>query len=113
MSITGIPELKDSYRQLGPLRFWSLMSGLLIWIVGGASLMMSATWPGHCDHQGRKIVGMIKQLYCSPDLLVGGPLEYGLFLWLWSMPVFVLGFIVYALIKKRRRNSILPLDSSE
>lgn len=100
-SWTGIPELKEGYRQLGPARFWALMVAILAWIGVGAWLTVTANWPGTCDHEGRRTIGFLKQLGCSPDLLTGGPREWALFLWLWSMPALVIGAFAYAFVTKR------------
>ena len=106
MSITGISELKEAYRQLGGRKLVLILAATFAWIGIGAWLMMSATWPGRCDHEGRRIVGYVKELYCSPELLSGGAQEIGLFFWLWSMPIGVAGFILFSLARKRRANRI-------
>jgi hypothetical protein len=105
MSITGIPELKESYRKLGPRNFWLTMSGTIAFIILGAWLSMTAQWAGQCDHSGRGLVGLVKELRCSPDLLVGGPVEIGLFIWIWSMPAIVVGCLAWAIIRKIRTSS--------
>lgn len=102
MSFTGIPELKQSYRQLGPAKFWLMVVVTLSWIFVGAWLAMSAQWQGQCDHSGRKLWGLMKQLHCSPELLSGGAMEIGLFVWLWSMPLLVAGCLIYAFVRKLR-----------
>ena len=106
MSITGIPELKQAYRQMGARTFVLSMAAILAYAGVGLWLMMSATWPGTCDHRGRRIEGLVKELYCSPDLLSGGLPEIALFLWLWSMPVGVAGFILFTTVRKRRAGRI-------
>ncbi|MBJ7501610.1 MAG: hypothetical protein JHC57_17770 [Sphingopyxis sp.] len=111
----NIRQLRDYHAQIGPLKFWSLMAGVLAYCVGGATLMQMASWPGQCDHEGRRLTGYVKQLGCSLDLLSGGPVEYMLFVFLWSMPATVAGALIYAFVKKHRRNRnpILPLGSVE
>jgi hypothetical protein len=112
MSFTGVPELKDSYRQLGRRKFLAIIIATVAWIGGGAWFMVMASWPSQCDHEGRKIAGFIKKLYCSPDLLSGGAVEFGLFAWLWSMPALLIGVLIWALARKAR-NANLSLYSDK
>lgn len=101
MSITGIPELRESYRKLGAVRFWLIMAGTLAWIGAGAALSISLRYPqafGSNCH--RKC--MIESYWYSPELLHhGGPASYALFVWLWSMPALVIGALISAFIMKR------------
>ena len=100
-SWTGIPELIQSYRVMGARKFWFSMATTLGWIGLGTWLSMTVTWPGQCDHSGRKIVGLVNQIFCSPHLLDGGLREWMLFVWLWSMPGVVIACLIYAFVKKR------------
>jgi len=112
--MSWLSDLRESYRVLGGAKFWALISGTISWIAIGVWLMMTATWPGQCDHEGRKLIGHFKQLYCSPDLLSGGLTEYGLFAWLWSMPLFVVGLILWAILRKSRTaNLSIHFDEAE
>jgi hypothetical protein len=106
MSLTGIPELRDAYRAAGPLRFALWMGGVLLWIGIFAWLSMTATWPEGCDHSGRKLVGLIREMRCSPGLLAGGVREYALFAFLWTLPAVVIGALIYAAVKRRRRDPL-------
>lgn len=105
MPVTGIPELKESYRQLGPMKFTAMTAGTLGYIALWVWLEMTANWPGQCDHEGRKLWGLVKELGCSADLLAGGPREWGLFAMLWSLPAVVVGTIIYCQIKMRRETA--------
>ncbi|MBU1834588.1 MAG: hypothetical protein KJ834_00935, partial [Alphaproteobacteria bacterium] len=101
-----ITELRSVYNQLGVARFWILVASTLIYIAIGSALSIYATWPGICDHSGRKIVGFIKQFYCSPDLLSGGVVELGLFAWLWSMPIIGVIGVAWSWIQHFRRKDV-------
>lgn len=106
MSFTGIPELKGAYRELGPLRFVLLMGSMLLWIGTFAWLSMTATWPEGCDHSGRKLMGLIREMRCSPGLLAGGVREYALFVFIWTLPAFIIGVVIYVAVKRRRRDPL-------
>ncbi len=110
-----IRQAKESYRQLGPSAFWGIVLGTIGYIGVGATLLFMAVWPGTCVHEGRRFAGLMRKYGCSPDLLSGGPIEYALFVFLWSMPVTIAGALIYAFVKKHRRdrNPIRPLDSVE
>ena len=104
--MTGIPELKDAYRQLGAGKFWVATAGTTAFIALFIWSMLAAEWPGQCDHEGRKLWGMVKQLHCSPDLLSGGLTEWILFAMLWSLPALVAALLGYAFIKKLRQRDL-------
>ncbi|UYY57937.1 hypothetical protein [Sphingomonas sp. S2-65] len=101
MSLTGIPELKESYRALGATRFWLTMIGLLVYCGGLAALMIATDHPESAGSTCRRKC-MIEAYWFSPHLLGGGAIEWLAFAWLWSIPAFVLGFILYARLNKRR-----------
>jgi len=118
MSITGIPELRGGYRQLGPARFWTWMAITLAVIAGFVGLTLwlknAVGWPESYGFRCHGKGCWIDDLWHSPALLRnGGKYELGLFALIWSMPTFLFGCLIYALVKKRRRNPILSLDSSE
>ena len=98
--VTGITDLRQGLRQYGAVRFGLMLGAVIAYIIGGVMLMLSAQWSGTCDVEGRKLVGFFKQLGCSPELLTGGAVEIGLFFWLWSGPVIVLGVILWVGLKK-------------
>ncbi len=101
----GITQLRESHEALGAGRFWILTGAMVAYTVIGIALMVSAVWPGTCDHEGRRLTGFIKQIGCSPDLLSGGATEIGLFVWLWSMPTIVIVAVAWSWIHhfKRKR----------
>lgn len=114
-SFTGIPELREAYRQLGAVRFWLIMLGLLTYIGVGAWLSISLHYPlayGSTCHSKC----MIENYWFSPQLLRhGGLMDYALFAWLWSMPAFVAGVVIWTKLRRRTpsRNPILPSNSSD
>ena len=100
VSVTGIPQLKDAYRRLGAGKFWAsvlgtLFIGIFIWSV------LAAEWPSQCVNGGRKLLALVNQLRCSPELLSGGPTERILFISLWSLPALFIATLVYRHVKKR------------
>ena len=101
-SWSGLPELKESHRQLGAARFWAMMAAVLGWIAVGVWLNMTvAGWP---DAYGSSCHGrgcFFSNLWVSPGLWSGGWRERALFIWLWSMPALVAGAFVYAFVAKR------------
>ncbi|WP_194953667.1 hypothetical protein [Sphingopyxis solisilvae] len=99
----GITQLRESHEALGAGKFWTLMGATLAYLVIGIALMVSAVWPGDCDHSGRRLTGLVKKYNCSPDLLSGGTVEIGLFVWLWSMPTIVVVAVAWSWIHHFRR----------
>ena len=104
-------RLKESHRQLGGPMFWTMLIGTLVYIGVGSWLSIVAAWPGQCDHEGRSVVGIAKEIYCSPDLLGGGAIEIGLFAWLWSLICFPLVAIAWSWINHWKRQRHNRLDS--
>jgi hypothetical protein len=107
MSLTGIPELKESYRKLGPTRFWLVMLGTLTFISIGAALAITLDYPrafgSTCHHKC-----MVENYWYSPALLRrGSVLAYALFAWLWLIPAMIPAAFIYARIKKRRDRTFL------
>lgn len=100
-SWSGIPELREYYRLLGPLRFWSIMAALLAWIGGGVWLQEAVGWPeayGFTCH-GRGC--LFKDIWNSPELIRhGGLLEWLLFLHFMLVPATLLGSLFYALWRR-------------
>jgi hypothetical protein len=111
-----INQLRGYHAQLGPARFWAMLAVTFAWIGVWVWLSFTASWPGKCDREGRKLLGLVKELRCSPDLLAGGPTEWALFAFHWTVHT----LLVLALIwrghfecRKWRRNRaarILPLE---
>ena len=102
MSITGIPELREYHKKVGPLRFWSLMGCTFTWIGIGAWLAIYLNFPtayGSTCH--RKC--LLEEFWFSPALVSEGHrnvTELALFAWLWSMPALVVGAFAYAFVTK-------------
>lgn len=101
MSLTGIPELKDSYAQLGAGRFWLIMAGVLTYIGIGAALAITLDYPKAYGSMCRRKC-LIEDYWFSPALLThGNLLDYCLFAWLWSMPAAAIGVILWSRLRKR------------
>lgn len=111
-------ELREGYRELGPLRFSLLMGATLAVILTAAGiyawLSEKIGWP---DAYGFRCTGrgcLLSNLTHSPRLLEqAGAYELGLFAFIWFLPTFIFGCLVYAYLKRRRRNRILPLDRDD
>lgn len=99
----GINQLRESHKALGGRNFWTLMGATLAYIAIGSTLSIMAAWPGNCDHEGRRLTGFFKQFNCSPDLLSGGSVEIGLFVWLWSLPTIGIVVVAWSWINHFRR----------
>lgn len=100
-SWTGIPELREGYRQLGALRFWLIIVGVLLYIAAFAWLGVNAAWPPDCHPRARQTFMLF---WCSPTLLHGGWVELTLFAVIWALPV---GAAVYVILHRRRRRGSL------
>lgn len=107
-SITGIPELRESHRQLGPRRFWTMMLALISLIFGWAALGIwlktETGWPErygfHCHGRGCLFVDM----WHSPALLSHLDVyQIGLFLWIWSIPLFAIISFLWVRWRKQTR----------
>lgn len=86
-----------------PWIFVGTLSALCIWVTGYAYFTLNAQWSGICDHSGRRIARLVKQLYCSPELLTGGAMEWGLFMFLWVIPAILLGLVVWVALRTTLR----------
>ncbi len=116
MSWLADTKIAQSYRTLGPLKFWSLMFGILVWIGIGTWLSISLGWPDrygfHCSGRGC----FVEDLWYSPRLIAPDHrslMEITLFVWEWSMPAFVFAFVARALLKKRPKLTIFASDRTE
>lgn len=105
-------EMRSYREQLGPLRFWSLLIGTILFaslVVGGRDwLSYKLGWPDsygfHCS--GRCAVTMLIQ---SPKLLRGGSAsELALFALLWWWLILFVGAMSWALVTRLRRKSGRP-----
>lgn len=106
-SWTGIPELKESYRTLGAMRFCLVLLGTLAYIGTGAALSIALDYPQAFGSTCRRKC-LIENYWYSPALLTDdNTLAYALFLWLWSLPAVVVGTLIYATLKKRRDRKFL------
>lgn len=103
--VFGITQLRDGHAALGGLRFWTILGLTLGWIGLWAWLEITATWPGTCDHEGRRLMRFVKELRCSPDLLSGGPREIALFVFLWVIPSVLAGALVWRARFEWRKHS--------
>lgn len=108
-------EMSGYRSQLGSLAFWTLIVGTVVFILlfAGADIWLSSKigWPDaygfHCQGRGC----WIENLSHSPKLLAGGnKYELGLFALLWSLPAVSVAFVLYALVKRKRRSRIQPMD---
>jgi len=115
-SWTGIPELKQSYRQLGAAKFLSLMAGVLAWIALLTWLSVKVDWPDaygfHCSGRGC----LFDDLWHSPALLQhGGIYADALFVCMWAMIVIPAAFVIWSKLRKRWRADDLsvPISSSD
>ena len=112
MSIAGIPEMKESYRKLGPRKFWAItistLSIIFVYALLTLWLYKKVGWPErygfHCSGHDC----LIADLWHSPALL-SQPDGYhlGLFALIWSLPAFVVGCVIYPAVKKRRARTYL------
>ncbi len=112
MSGTGIPEMREAYRQVGPRRFWTIFIVMAAsiggWAALGVWLQSEIGWPERygfsCNGRGCLFVDIWHSLVL---LQAPGGYQLGLFAWIWSMPAFFVACIVYALVKRRRARTYL------
>ena len=95
-------SLRETWRQMHTIQFWVVVLAVCAWIALGAWLHMLIHWPEsygfHCHGRGCLMV----ELWHSPALLRTHSLaECGMFLWLWSMPAFVVTVLILAKLRKR------------
>lgn len=108
-------QLAPHRQTLGSRKFWLLIIGTVFFIVlsaaGAIWLSGQIGWPedyGFYCH-GRCL---FEDLANSPKLLSGGsPLELALFVLIWALPTFLVGVLIYALVKRYTRGDpITPAD---
>lgn len=100
-SWTGIPELKQSYRTLGPKKFIPMMLGTFAWIGIGAWLTIAMDYPRSVGSTCRRKCLIEEYWYSGALLERGDPMSLCLFVYLWSMPALVIGAFAYAFVTKR------------
>lgn len=111
-SWSGIPELRESYRTLGPLRFWTIMGVLMAWLGGGVWLQVAVGWPEaygfHCRGKGC----LFTDIWHSPVLLHhGGLLEWLLFAHFMTLPgIFLVALVIVVRRKFRQRRPRIVND---
>ena len=78
------PEPLTTPQALGYIGLWAGGAVLLpLWFL----LPYHVRWPADCvPNLSRRHGGLIREYYCSPGLLEGGPREILLFIILWSVP---------------------------
>lgn len=68
-SWTGIPELKRSYQDLGPLKFWSWIAGALAMTGLGTWLSIRLDYPDAYGHPCHGRACILHNIWFSPALL--------------------------------------------
>jgi hypothetical protein len=116
MSMTGIPELRSLYRQVGGLRFWMIIAPLLLWIFGSASLTFSLDFPSAYGSSCERKCALESYWY-SPVLISEthrAPSEIILFVLLWFVPASLIAVVAWSWIAHfRRQSSDASNDSAE
>lgn len=114
-SWSGIPELKEYYQALGPLRFWSVIGALVAWIGSGIWLQEAIGWPEAYGFQCRGRGCLFADIWHSPALLHhGGLLQWLLFAHFMTLPAIILitlGIVVRRRLKQRRPRIVNDLLS--
>ena len=108
-------ELRGYSKILGSFRTWALGVGTVLFILlfAAADIWLSNKigWPESYGFNCRGRGCWIDNLSHSPELLRGGSsYELGLFALLWLFPAVIIGCAIYALVRRRRRNAIQPMD---
>jgi hypothetical protein len=86
----------DLYRRMGPAKFFGMWAVLIAWVALGIYLVRWSNVRTICPDSGRGILQFVKTLACSPALLRGGAMEYGVFVWLWSIPAALVALLLWA-----------------
>jgi hypothetical protein len=103
VSLTGIAELKESYRKLGSKKFWLLMIATFSWIGSGVALETKLDFPDAygftCSGKGCLLI----EVWRSPVLLHHSSwYEFALFALIWTMPALHADALIYAAVRKLR-----------
>jgi hypothetical protein len=110
----GFHRARDFYALAGSLRFWYLSLGVLVVIfsLSGIYIWLSRKigWPENYGFSCHRKC-LIDNMWHSPALLnTGNGYELGLFAFIWFMPTIIFCAAIYALIKRRKRGSILTVE---
>lgn len=87
-------------------RFWARLALALLsvaaWTAIGLWLKAEADWPGGYGFRCRGRGCWFAEMWHSPALLGSpGPEQIGLFVWIWSIPAFVVGALIHRRVRKR------------
>jgi hypothetical protein len=102
-------SFRKTWQAMHTLKFWVILLGVFAWVGVGVWLQIRIGWPDrygfHCHGRGCLFV----DLWHSPALLRGHSIgECAVFLWLWSMPAFLLAVFIWAQLRKRNAPADLP-----
>ena len=105
--LSNFSELKASYKKLGPLRFWAWLGGtillILLWVGAQFWVSYKIGWPDSYGFECRGKGCLFVHMAHSAKLLRGGSAyELTLFALLWSWVALIVGWAIYALLKRRR-----------
>jgi hypothetical protein len=94
----------QTYRRLGPFRFFTTIAAFVGWMIAGIWIRISLDWPDgygfHCHGKGC----LITDLTHSTALFGrghGSIMEIAEFLWIWSIPVFGVTYVILPFFKSR------------
>jgi len=113
-SWTGIPELKQAYKRVGPTKLFGLTAAIFAWCALGAWVQAEADWPdGYGFHCNRYC--LIEDLWHSPAPIAhGGGYSIALFGYTWSFVIVPAALIVLLKLRKRRANDLsVPISTSD
>jgi len=101
--VQNFQQMRESERKLGPVKFTAMMAGLFSWIGVFVWLAMRVNYPEAYGHPCNGRGCFFHDLWFSPLLLRTHHWdELMLFLWYWSMPVFVAGILIRTKFRKLR-----------
>ena len=103
-------EARQHYALLGPIRSWVILLSTILFfplLIGGQSWLSSYLgWPEAygftCSEPERYCIGL-EWSHSGLLLQNGDPYELGLFALLWAFPAAFVGFVIWVIIKGRRR----------
>jgi len=104
-------SLRETWRQMHTVQFWVVVVVIIGWVSLGVWLQERIGWPDrygfHCHGKGC----WIDDMWHSPALIRGGHWgEYALFAWIWSLPLVVIGLILWTAQRKRKAARLSPPD---
>ena len=89
------PSIVDSYRQLGPVKFWSIIVAMLAYAGFGIWLQHKVNWPDGYGFACRGRTCLLEDLEHSTALLRShGLYQLALFGWFWLIPLVAVAAIV-------------------